>query len=125
MSFRQLSLTNTIHLRDFVDCVVDDPTRTAPNYIEIQTDINIFEEDHFYSSNVIVEPIQTRIRAYVTQAERDLYIPNAFFYADGRFTTAVTSDDTLEIIVHTLSLMRWVVLTTDHLTTLNLHLSLL
>lgn len=125
MSSRQLSLTNTIHLRDFVDCVVDDPTRTAPKYIEIQTDINIFEEDHFYSSNVIVEPIQTRIRAYVTQADRDLYIPNAFFYADGRFTTAVTSDDTLEIIVHTLSLMRWVVLTTDHLTTLNLHLSLL
>ena len=106
MSSRPPTLINTIHLRDFVDSVVGDPTRADTNYIEIQTDINIFEEDRFYSSNVIAEPIHTRIRAYVTQAERDLYVPNAFFYADGRFTTAVTSDNILEITVHALSLMR-------------------
>jgi hypothetical protein len=42
-------------LRDFVDGVVDDPTRADTKYLEIQTDINIFEEDRFYSTNVIVE----------------------------------------------------------------------
>jgi hypothetical protein len=50
-----LTLTNTIHLRDFVDGVVNDPTRADTKYLEIQTDINIFEEDRFYSTNVIVE----------------------------------------------------------------------
>jgi hypothetical protein len=110
MSSRPLTLINTIHLRDFMDSVVGDPTRRDTNYIEIQTDINIFEENRFYSSNVIVEPVHTRIRAYVTQAERDLYVPNAFFYADGRFTAAVTSDNILEITVHAFSLMRCVIL---------------
>ncbi|EJT69639.1 hypothetical protein GGTG_12523 [Gaeumannomyces tritici R3-111a-1] len=47
---------------------------------------NIFEEDSFYSSAVDVEPIRTRIHAYLTREKRDLYIPNAFFYADGCFS---------------------------------------
>jgi hypothetical protein len=106
---RQPTLSNTIHFHDFVDTVTDDPTReNAPNYIEIQTDINIFEENRFYSPIVTVEPIRTPIHAYVTQEERDLYAPNAFFYADGRFSTIVTADDTLEIKVQALSLMRQV-----------------
>jgi hypothetical protein len=101
------SLTNTIHIRDFVDCV-NNPTGLE-NYIEIQADINIVEENRFHSPDVIVEPIHTRIRAYVTPAEREIYVPNAFFYAEGRFIAAIPSDDRLEITVHALSLMRYVV----------------
>jgi hypothetical protein len=109
MASRSLTLTNTIHLRDFVDCVTNNPTRLENNYIEIQADINIVEENRFHSTDVIVEPIRTRIRAYVTPAEREVYVPSAFFYAEGRFVTALTSDDRLEITVHALSLMRYVV----------------
>jgi hypothetical protein len=73
MASRQLTLTNTIHLQDFVDDVVDNPTRPdISNYIENRTDVNIFEENRFYSSDVVVEPIHARIRTYVTQAEREL-----------------------------------------------------
>ena len=89
-----------------MDCITNNPTEN--NYIEIQADINIFEENRFHSTDVIVEPIRTRIRAYVTPAERELYVPNAFFYAEGRFATAIT-DGRLEIIVHALSLMRYVI----------------
>ena len=46
--------------------------------------INIFEEDGFCSPNIIAEPIRTRIHAYLTREERDLYVPNTFFYVDGR-----------------------------------------
>jgi hypothetical protein len=106
---RQPTFTNTIHLRDFIDAIIDDPTReNAPNYIEIQTDINIFDEDRFYSPNVIAEPIRTRIHAYLTRQERDLYVPNTFFYADGRFSAALSTDDTLEINIQALSLTRYV-----------------
>ncbi|RKK88658.1 hypothetical protein BFJ68_g16895 [Fusarium oxysporum] len=86
----QSTFSNTIHLRDFVDAVTDDPSReNAPNYVEIQTDANIFEESGFYSSNVNVEPIRTRIHTYLTREDRELYVPNAFFYADGRFSAAL------------------------------------
>jgi hypothetical protein len=91
-----------------VDIVFDDPSKANnPNYIEIRSDINIIDEDRFYSSSVIVEPIHTRIRAYIPKEERDLYVPNAFIYADGRFSTTTTSENTLEITVHALSLMRY------------------
>ncbi|KAF2184189.1 hypothetical protein K469DRAFT_689516 [Zopfia rhizophila CBS 207.26] len=107
---RQPTFTNIIHLRDFIDAITDDPTReNAPNYVEIQTDINIFEEDHFCSPNIIAEPIRTRIHVYLTQEERDLYVSNTFFYAEGRFSTALSTDDTLEINIQTLSLMRTMV----------------
>ena len=67
MSSQPFTLTNTIHLQDFVDNVVDNPTKLdTPNYIKIHTEINIFKEDRFYSSNVVVKPIFTRIRAYVS-----------------------------------------------------------
>jgi len=76
----QTIFSSTIHLRDFVDTIAEDPSREdAPNYVEIQTDINIFEEDGFYSSNIDIDPIHTRIRAYLTREERDLYAPNTFF----------------------------------------------
>ena len=46
---RQPTFTNTIHIRDFVNDIVPDPGReNAPNYVEIQTDINIFEENGFF-----------------------------------------------------------------------------
>jgi hypothetical protein len=70
--------------------------------------INIFEEDGFCSPNIIVEPIRTRIHAYLTREERGLYVPNTFLYADGRFSTALSTDDTLEINIQALSLMRYV-----------------
>ncbi|KAK2122388.1 hypothetical protein NOF04DRAFT_1154740, partial [Fusarium oxysporum II5] len=105
----QSTFSNTFHLRDFVDTVTDDPSReNASNYVEIQTDANIFEESSFYSPNVNVEPIRTRIHAYLTREERDLYVPNAFFYADGRFSTTLSTDGPLEISVQALSLMRHV-----------------
>jgi hypothetical protein len=98
-----------IHLRDFIDAITDDPTReNAPNYVEIQIDINVFEEDRFCSPNIIAEPIRTRIHAYLSREERDLYVSNTFFYADGRFSTALSTDDTLEINIQALSLMRYV-----------------
>jgi hypothetical protein len=104
---RQQIFTNIIHLRDFINTITDDPTReNAPNYIKIQTDINIFKENRFYSSNIIAEPIRTRIYTYLTREERDLYISNIFFYIDGRFFAALSADDTLEINIQALSLIR-------------------
>ena len=104
---RQTTLSNVIHIRDFVDTIGDDQTReNTAGYVEIQTDINIFEEENFNSPYVIAEPIRTRIRAYLTQEERDFYLPNTFFYADGRFSTTLSTDGTLEISIQALSLMR-------------------
>ena len=109
---RQTTFSSTIHLRDFVDTVVEDPSREdAPNHVEIQTDVNIFEEDGFYSSNIDIDPIHTRIRAYLTREERDLYAPNTFFYGHGRFSAAQSPGGVLQITVHALSLMRCVPVT--------------
>lgn len=105
---RQATFSNTIHLRDFVDRITDDPSReNAPNYVEIQADVNIFEEDGFYTSSIDIEPIRTRIHAYLTREERDLYTPNTFFYADGRFSAAQSAGGTLQISVQALSLSRY------------------
>ncbi|KAK9438541.1 hypothetical protein VB005_08102 [Metarhizium brunneum] len=104
---RQPTFTTIIDLRDFVDAITDDPTReNAPNYVEIQTDLNIFEEDGFHDPNIATDPIRTRIHTYLTQEQRELYLPGAFFYADGRFFTALSMNGTLEISTQTLSLMR-------------------
>jgi hypothetical protein len=100
------SLTNTIHLRDFVDEVTGDPTRADVNYIEIRTDVNICEEDQFYTPDVAVEPIRARIRAYTPQVERELLVPNTFIYVDGRFSTTVTPSNELQMTIHALSLKR-------------------
>jgi hypothetical protein len=106
---RPTTFSNTIHLRDFVDDIADDPTRqNAPNYVEIQTDINIFEEDGFCGSRVDIDPIHTRIHAYLTREERELYTPNTFFYAHGRFSAAQSPSGVLHISVQALSLMRFV-----------------
>ncbi|KAM9876014.1 hypothetical protein VDGL01_09917 [Verticillium dahliae] len=103
----QSTFSNLIHIRDFVDNIMDDPTReNAPNYVQIQTEINIFEEDAFYSSDVKVEPVRALIHAYLTREERDLYVPNTFFFADGRFSATQSPDDSLEINVQALSLKR-------------------
>lgn len=104
---RQPTLSNIIHIRDFVDTIKDDLTgETTTNYAEIQTDVNVFEEENFSSPNIIIDPIRTRIRAYLTQEQRDTYPPNTFFYADGRFYTTLSTDGTPEISIQTLSLMR-------------------
>lgn len=106
---RQATFSNTIHLRDFVDSITDDPGReNAPNYVEIQTDVNIFDEDGFYSSRIDINPIRTRIHASLTREERELYTPNTFFYADGRFSAAQSAGGTLLISVQALSLSRYV-----------------
>ncbi|KAH7109129.1 hypothetical protein EDB81DRAFT_585724, partial [Dactylonectria macrodidyma] len=105
---RQATFSNTIHLRDFVDSITDDPGReNAPNYVEIQTEVNIFDEDGFYSSHIDINPIRTRIHAYLTREERDLYTPNTFFYADGRFSAAQSAGGTLEISVQALKYRRY------------------
>jgi hypothetical protein len=106
---RPTTFSNTIHLRDFIDAVTDDPAReNAPNYDEIQTDINIFKEDGFCGSHVDIDPIHTRIHAYLTREERELYTPNTFFYAHGRFSAAQSPSGVLHISVQALSLMRFV-----------------
>ena len=108
MNNRQLPQVNTIHLRDFVDDVQNDSSRTSPNHMEIHSDINVFSEAGFSSTNITTEPIHICIRAYLTQEERALYTTNAFFYADGTFYTTLKADGTLEITVHSLSLMRYI-----------------
>ena len=109
MYWTQWNPSTLIHVRDFVDTITEDPTReNGSNYVEIQTEINIFEEGGFYSPNITTEPIRTRIHTYLTQDERLLYVPIAFFYADGRFSTALSTDDTLEINIQALSLMRYI-----------------
>ncbi|EGY23410.1 uncharacterized protein VDAG_04848 [Verticillium dahliae VdLs.17] len=101
----QSTFSNFIHIRDFVDNVIDDPTRgNAPNYVEIQADINIFEEDGFYSSGAKVEPIHALIHTYLAREERELYVPNTFFFADGRFSASLSPDGVLEINAQTLNL---------------------
>ena len=107
MSSNPAKAMSVIHIRDFVDEVVADRNRPEDeNYVEIHTDINIFQEDNFYDSRVIVEPIQCCMHAYLTPSDRDSYKTNAFFYADGRFTTA-TVEEKLQIIVQVLSLQRF------------------
>jgi hypothetical protein len=101
--------SNTIHIRDFVDSVVSDPAReNAPNYVEIHTDIDIFEENDSFNHDIVVEPIRARIHAYLSSREQNLYCPNAFFYAHGRFSAIQIEDGTLELNVQSLSLMRCV-----------------
>ena len=107
MSSREPTLSNTIHLRDFVDAVTNDPTRAdTTSFVEIRSHVNVFE-DRFYSPNIVVEPVQTRLRAYIAQADRDLYVPEAFIYVDGHFSTAITAENTLELTVHAMSMMRY------------------
>ncbi|KAK3364011.1 hypothetical protein B0T25DRAFT_443757 [Lasiosphaeria hispida] len=103
---RQPSFSNIIHLHDFIDTITDDPSHDVPNFVEIQTDINIFEEDGFYSPNIIVKPVHACIHMYMTREQRDAYVPNAFFYADGRFSAAPSENGTPEINIQALSLMR-------------------
>jgi hypothetical protein len=56
------------------------------------TSINVFEEDGICSPNIIAEPIRTGIHACLTREERDLYIPNNFFYADSCFVIALPTE---------------------------------
>jgi hypothetical protein len=106
MASRTPTLTNTIYIRDFVDCVTTNSSGFEHNHIEIQSDINVVQDHRLHSDNIIVESIPTRIRAYVTPSERESYVANSFFYAEGRFGTTTSSDDKLEITVHTFNLMR-------------------
>src|SRR6266513_4546029 len=98
------TFTNTIHIRDFVLNVVS--ARTPSGNIDIHADVNVFSEDQCSDSTVIVEPIHTCIHAYLTSGERPLYVPDAFFYAEGRFHTIITEENKLEIVVQTHSLNR-------------------
>ena len=66
---------------------------------------NIFEEDGFQHPNITTDPIRIRIHTYLTQEQRELYLPGAFIYADGRFSTALWTDGTLEISKQSLSRM--------------------
>jgi hypothetical protein len=101
--------SNTIHIRDFVDSVVPDPGReNTSNYVEIHTDVNIFKENDFFSHDIVVEPIRARIHTYLSSQEQNLYCPDAFFYADGRFSAIQLEDGTLELNIQSLSLMRCV-----------------
>ncbi|KAH7180165.1 hypothetical protein DER46DRAFT_566802 [Fusarium sp. MPI-SDFR-AT-0072] len=100
-------LTNSIHIRDFVDDVVPDSTRpNAPNYVQIHTNVNVVREDGFYDASIAAEPIRTCIRAYLRPSECDLYVPNTFFYVDGRFAVDMNPDGGPMLTVQSLSLQR-------------------
>jgi hypothetical protein len=93
---RQPTFTNIIHLRDFINAIIDNLTQeNALNFVKIHIDINIFKEDRFYNPNIIAKPIRTYIHTYLTREERDLYVSNNFFYANGRLFTALLIDNTL------------------------------
>jgi hypothetical protein len=64
-------------LRDFIDTIADDPTRDSSHFVEIQTDINIFEEDGFYSPNIVVELVHARIHTYMTRGQGDAQLQGA------------------------------------------------
>jgi hypothetical protein len=103
------NFSSTIHIRDFVVNIVPDKTHSQSEnsaYVEIHADVNIFSEDKFSEPTVIMEPIHTRIRAYLPSGERGTYVAEAFFYAHGRFHTIITKENKLEIIVQSLSLKR-------------------
>ncbi|OHE90263.1 hypothetical protein CORC01_14440 [Colletotrichum orchidophilum] len=98
-------LTNIIHIRNFIDDVRPDSIRPeTPNYAEIHATVNVFQEDDFYDTKIDSDPIQTCVRVYLKQNERDFYVPNTFFYADGRFIVETTPEERPKIIVQSLSL---------------------
>ena len=108
MASRFSNLTNTIHIRDFVDSISPDPTKPgSPSYVEISSHINLFGEDDFSCSDVIVSPLRARLRAYVPAADHDMFTQDAFYYADGRFSTVVSPEGSLEILVHIFCLTRY------------------
>src|SRR5579871_2054930 len=82
MSSRITNFTNTIHIRDFVLDVGPDHTRSDSSYsssqIEIQSDINIFEDDDIRDSSIIAEPIHACLRVFIKDPQvQDLYIPDS------------------------------------------------
>ena len=98
---------SAIHICDFVDNVISDWNwPNDENYIEIHTDVNIFQEDNFYDFRIIVESIHCWIHVYLTQSDCELYDTNVFFYADDQFTTTVI-EDKLQITIQALSLQRY------------------
>ncbi|KAK2024525.1 hypothetical protein LX32DRAFT_675950 [Colletotrichum zoysiae] len=101
-------LTNVIHIRNFIDDFLPDSTHPeTPNYIEIHAAVNVFQEDDFYDSTIDSGPIQTRVRAYLKQNERELYVPNMFFYTDRRFIVETTAEERPKLSVQSLSLQRY------------------
>jgi hypothetical protein len=110
MSSSPTKAITVIHIRDFVNEVLPDRNRPDDeNYVEIHADANIFAEENFYDSRITVEPIHCIINTYLTQSDRELYNADAFFYADGRFTTTVV-EDKLQITIQALSLQRYRIL---------------
>ena len=98
---------SAIHIHNFVDKVIPDQNQSDDeNYIEICTDVNIFQEDNFYDFRIIVKPIHCCIHIYLTQSDHKLYDTNAFFYVDGWFTTTLI-EDKLQITIQAFSLQRY------------------
>jgi len=111
MSSKLSNLTNTIHIRDFILDVGPDLTKSDSSssaFIEIQSDVNIFADDEVQDSTIIAEPIHACLRVFIKDQDvRDLYVPEAFFYAHGRFHTAITKDNKMKIIVQVFSIERY------------------
>lgn len=99
-------VTNVIHIRDFVDAIGPDQNRPEDeNYVKIHCSINVFQEDNFFDMRITVEPIPCSIHTYLNRVDRETYNTDAFFYAAGRFSTAILEDE-LQIVVQALSLQR-------------------
>src|SRR5947207_7647770 len=98
MSFISTKFMSAIHIHDFVDEVVADQNQSDnENYIEIHTDVNIFQEDFFYDFRIIIESIHCFIHTYITQFHHELYSTNVFFYVNDQFATTVI-EDKLQVI---------------------------
>ncbi len=98
---------SAIHIHNFVDEVVADQNQSDDeNYIKIHINVNIFQEDFFYDSRIIVESIHCFIHVYFMQFHHELYSTNVFFYADDQFATTVI-EDKLQITVQAFSLQRY------------------
>lgn len=99
-------ISNTIHIRDFIIDICPDTTLATSNN-EFRCEVNIFNEDFFEDHTVAVEPIDAEIHVYLKDEELEPYIPNAFIYVIGSFSTVKMTDNKLKLIVHSLSIARY------------------
>lgn len=99
---------SAINVRDFVDDVGPDPVRpTAARSLQLYTELNIPYDENLLSDDVKCERIPTYVRCYLSQDEKDFYVPDVFFYAWGNFITYI-KEDKLEILINAYELNRCV-----------------
>ena len=108
MASQQFTAANTISIRNLIDEVEPDPTRNnTPGYTQFLSNLTIVVEEYFFSPSITIQSIPAYIRTYIPKNDNDLYTSSTFIFADGRFYPSIT-DNILTLIVHTLTLTRFV-----------------